>query len=221
MKKDKKELDVTKGKEKVKSLFEINSLNNLTKNNFCYEMKNFYKNPDKICDLFNKERPYVHKWAEKNSLNTVDFIDCRHAFISEDFKKTEKKIYDFLKIDSSNITGLVGTNFTKFFNIKDSFKNNYWWPHIDSPPHSYNCIVYLNKSPCDGTNIYVKLNNDENHEEAEHSNPWQSKNKYALLQNIKAEYNKLVIFRADMYHGLAYNEHRFKNRFRKNQVFFI
>jgi len=221
MKKDRKELDVTKDKEKLKSLFEINSLDNLIKNNFCYEMKNFYKNPEEICNLLYEKPLHIHKWGEKNSLNTVDFIDCRHVFISEDFKKTEKKIYDFLKKDSTEIEGRVITNFTKFFNIKDEFKNNYWWPHTDSPPYSYNCIIYLNKDSCDGTNIYVKLKHDENDKEAEHSHPWQNKNKYRLLQNIKAEYNKLVIFRADIYHGLAYNEHRFKNKFRKNQVIFV
>ena len=44
----------------------------------------------KIRDILNKERPYIHKWEEKNSLNTVDFIDCRHNFISNEFKETEK-----------------------------------------------------------------------------------------------------------------------------------
>ncbi len=41
------------------------------------------------------------------------------------------------------------------------------------------------------------------------------------MQNIKSEYNKLVIFRSNLFHGLAYNEHKFQNIFRKNQVIFI
>ena len=199
-----------------KNIFEINSLKNLKQNNFCLEMKNFYKNPDDICNILNEKNPYVHKWYEKNSVNTVDFIDLRHNFISEQFKETEKKIYKFLKKDDQHVQGLVMTNFTKFFNLKDKYKYNYWWPHTDNS--SYNCIVYLNKNGCDGTNIYTQLKENEG---TEHSIPWQNKNKYVLLQNIKSEYNKLVIFRSNLFHGLAYNEHKFKNIFRKNQVIFV
>ena len=80
-------------------------------------MKNFYKNPDEVCNLLNEKRPYIHKWYEKNSLNTIDFIECRHEFLSRDFKKTEKKLYDYLNVDSKNIKGEVITNFIKFINI--------------------------------------------------------------------------------------------------------
>jgi hypothetical protein len=58
-------------------------------------------------------------------------------------------------------------------------------------------------------------------EGGEHCSPWQSKNKYILLQNIEAEYNKLVIFKSDLYHGMAYNSDKFNDTFRKNQVIFI
>lgn len=200
-------------------MFEINNLENLTKNNYCYEMKNFYKNPDEICDLLNKERPFIHKWGEKNSLNTFDFLDCRHEFKSNDFEKTERKLYKFLKKKYTPRTteGLVMTNFMRFFFKKDYHKNNYWHPHTDDVV-TYNCLVYLNKKPCDGTNIYVQLKPNKG---GEHENPWQSRNNYALLQNIKSEYNKLVIFRANLVHGLAYNEDKFRKEFRKNQVIFI
>jgi hypothetical protein len=196
-------------------MFEINKLN-LKQKNFYLEMKNFYKNPNEVCNFLNKKRPYVHKWYEKNSLNTIDFLECRHEFLSKDFKKTEKKLYDYLNIDTKNIKGLVITNFIKFLNNKNKFKDHYWWPHIDNG--LYNCIVYLNKEPCDGTNIYAQIVENDG---PEHSHPWQSKSKYGLLQNIKAEYNQLVIFRSNLYHGMAYNNKKFNNRFRKNQVIFI
>jgi|DEB0MinimDraft_6_1074348.scaffolds.fasta_scaffold07441_7 hypothetical protein len=200
--------------DKVDNIFEINNLENLQKNNFCLEMTNFYKNPDAVCELFNKQNPFVHKWYEENSLNTVDFFDCRHDFISESFKKTEEKIYKFLNRDLTNVRGRVLTNFIKI--LKSNHEDNYWWPHVDST--LYNCIIYLNKEPCDGTNIYSQIKEKEG---TEHSNPWQSKNKYILLQNIKAEYNKLVILRSNLYHGMAYNSHKFNNTFRKNQVIFV
>jgi len=200
-------------------MFEINNLKNIKKNNLCLEIINFYKDPDSICNLLNNKKPYIHKWGEKNSLNTIDFLDCRHYFISKNFKKTEKKIYKFLKQNEKNAKGEVITNFTKFSNVKDNFKKNYWWPHTDDS--LYNCIIYLNKEPCDGTNIYVQLKDNENNEDTEHSNPWQNKKNYKIIQNIKPEYNKLVIFRACLHHGLAYNENKFNDRFRKNQVIFV
>ena len=49
------------------NIFEINNLNNLKQNNFCFEMKNFYKNPNAVCELLNSKSPYIHKWGEKNS----------------------------------------------------------------------------------------------------------------------------------------------------------
>ena len=51
--------------------------------------------------------------------------------------------------------------------------------------------------------------------------PWQNKNKYNLLYNIKSAYNRLVIFKANIYHGMAYDNDKFKNNFRKNQIIFI
>lgn len=197
-------------------MFEINSLDNIKQNNLCLEMTNFYKDPDSICNLLNDKKPHIHKWGEKNSLNTIDFLDCRHEFFSESFRKTEKKIYKFLKENEENAKGKVLTNFTKFFNIKNNFKKNYWWPHTDNS--LYNCIIYLNKDPCDGTNIYIQLKNNE---EKEHSKPWQNKKNYKIIQNIKSKYNKLVIFRSCLHHGLAYNNNNFIKKFRKNQVIFI
>lgn len=197
-------------------MFEINSLKNIKKNNFIFEMKNFYKNPDAVCDFLNKQNPYVHKWGEKNSLNTINFIDCRHKFINKEFQKTEIKIYKFLNRNIINAKGLVLTNFTKFFKDKNNFRDNYWWPHTDN--NLYNCLIYLNKKPCDGTNIYLQIKENQ---EDEHVNPWQKKTNYILLQNIKSEYNKIVIFRSCLHHGMAYDTDKFSNKFRKNQVIFI
>jgi len=199
-------------------VFEINNFNSLKVNQHYYELEDFYKNPDEVYNLLNTIPPRVHKWGEKNSLNTINFLDCRHMIISDEFKNVEKKLYELVNRDSSKIEGKVLSNFTKFFHIKNEFEENYWWPHTDN--NIYNCIIYLNHTPCDGTNLYEKLS-DENNEDNEHQQPWQSKKDYNLICNIKSKYNKLVIFKSNIYHGLAYNEHKFKNKFRKNQVIFI
>jgi len=124
------------------------------------------------------------------------------------FEPRKPPIKDIEKFEKTNL----------FYSVKDKnkFKDHYWWPHVDTG--LYNCIVYLNKEPCDGTNIYAQIVENDG---PEHSHPWQSKNKYGLLQNIEAEYNKLVVFRSSLYHGMAYNNKKFNNRFRKNQVIFM
>jgi len=203
-------------------MFEVNDLNLLKVNQYYSEMENFYKNPDEVIDLLNKIDPKIHKWSEKGSLNTVKFLDCRHEFFKEEFKKVEKKLYKLLNGDFSNIKGKIQTNYIKFFNIKDEYKNNYWAPHLDNNNSRYNCIIYLNKNSCDGTNLYNRITKSvEIFKYNEHEKPWEPRKHYELICNIKSKFNKLVVFKSDIYHGLAYNKHKFKNKFRKNQVIFI
>jgi len=199
-------------------VFEINNFNLLKVNEYFYEMDNFYKNPHEVNSFFDSVAPVIHKWSEKDSLNTHDFLDCQHHVVAEEFKETEKKIYNLFNRDCKNIKGDIITNFTKFQNIKEDYKNNYWWPHQDD--NFYNCIIYLNEDPCDGTNIYEKINEHDN-VGTEHSTPWQKKENFKLLCNIKSKFNKLVVFRSNLIHGLAYDNNKFKNKFRKNQVIFI
>ena len=198
------------------NIFDINNLKLFKINNYVYQIEDFYKYPDKVESLFNNTPPFIHKWGELNSLNTNKFIDCRHNFYSNEFKQTEEKIYKILNRDINSAKGLVLTNFTKFINIDNEYKDNYWWPHTDD--NYLNCIIYFNKELCDGTNLYNKLKDNEG---SEHSNPWQPKTNYDKLFNIKSGYNNMVIFKSNLYHGLAYDNHKFKNIFRKNQVIFI
>lgn len=198
------------------NIFDINNLNLSKLNNFAFQIKDFYKYPDKIENLFDTTPPFIHKWQETNSLNTNKFIDCRHHIYSKDFQQTEEKLYKVFNRDISNAEGIIYTNFTKFLNIDDEFKQNYWWPHVDK--NYFNCIIYFNKDKCDGTNIYNQLKENQG---SEHSSPWQPKINYELLFNLESSYNTMVIFRSNLYHGLAYNNHKFKDTFRKNQVIFI
>ena len=108
--------------------------------------------------------------------------------------------------------GKVLTNYMKFIDMKDKYKDNYFWPHVDDG--AFNCIVYLNKDPCDGTNLYKPLK-ESKPPELQFKDPWVPKENFELRVNIKAEYNKLVIFRSDMPHGAAFESNRFHEEFRK------
>jgi hypothetical protein len=198
------------------NIFEINN-STLTKvNEYYYIIDNFYKYPNEVNNFFKQNAPYVHKWIEINSKNCKDFLDLRHYLFNLNFIKTEKKIYEIFNRNTEHAKGMIMTNFTKFNNIKDNYKYNYWWPHSD--PGAFTCLIYLNNPSCDGTNIYERL---EENQGTEHSNPWQDKKKFNLITNIPSKYNRLIAFKSSMCHGLAYNNHQFKNNFRKNQVIFV
>jgi hypothetical protein len=196
-------------------MFEINELNLTEVHDFVFYMNDFYKNPDEIINSLNLNAPSIHKWNTKNSKNTIDFIDCRHNLQSDDFKKTEIELYKFFKRDPAKAKGQVTTNYLKFIE-KPPYENNYWWPHVDDC--LYNCIVYLNKNGCDGTNLY---NQYKENIYDEHVNPWVPKENYELLFNITSKYNRLVVFPSNIYHGLACNNEKFLSKFRKNQIIFI
>tara|TARA_R100001163_G_C4971202_1_gene131043 strand:- start:50 stop:664 length:615 start_codon:yes stop_codon:yes gene_type:complete len=199
-------------------IFKINDVT-IVKKKYYYQVDNFYKYPKEVENFFNRFPPFIHKWNTPKSLNTIDFLDCSHKIAgAEDFIEVEKELYKILNRDYSKADQLVLSNYTKFYNLKNKYKKNYWWPHTDEDCF-YNCLIYLNKPTCDGTNLYKKINDNEGYNE--HTHPWQSKNKYKLLCNIKSAYNRLVIFKSDIYHGMAHNTDKFINRFRKNQVVFI
>jgi len=199
------------------NIFEINNTD-IIKSKYHYQIDNFYKYPEKVENFIKKFKPFIHKWDTPNSLNTIDFLDCRHDISHiENFINTEKILYKLLNRDHSKANKLITTNYIKFYNLKDEYTKNFWWPHIDDHCF-YNGIIYLNKSTCDGTNLYEKLLDNEG---SEHTNPWQNKNKYNILCNIKSAYNRLVVFKADIYHGMAYDNDKFRNNFRKNQIIFI
>jgi len=198
--------------------FEINNTD-IIKNKYHYQIDDFYKYPEEVENFFKKFPPFIHKWNVPNSLNTIDFLDCRHNILDDqNFIKTEKILYELFNRDYSKANKLITTNYIKFYNLKDEYKKNFWSPHVEDYC-LYNCIIYFNKSTCDGTNLYEKLSDNEG--SSEHANPWQNKNKYNILCNIKSAYNRLVVFKANIYHGMAYDNHKFKNNFRKNQIIFI
>jgi hypothetical protein len=188
---------------------------------YIYTIENYYKRPDLVKKFFTTPLPPLWRGETKGTKNGCFYIDRRMQANVND-KQLEINLKKLSNLCGQKILGKdprIVTNVTKFF--KHSFNdidNYYWWPHTDN--NSYNCIIYLNHTPCDGTNLYEKIF-DENKKTSEHQQPWQSKKNYKLICNIKSKYNKLVVFKSNIYHGLAYNEHKFKNKFRKNQVVFV
>ena len=200
-------------------MFQINNLDLQQPSEHHYELRNFYKYPDLVTKFLDTNAPFVHGWGEQEgSCNIKTYIDLRHAIPNDEFAEVEFELFKKLDGETKFMRGKVLTNYMKFIDMRDKSKDNYFWPHVDNG--RFNCIIYLNKDPCDGTNLYKPLK-EPKQPELQFKNPWVSKEDFELKVNIKAEYNKLVIFSSDMPHGAAFASNRFHEEFRKNQVIFI
>lgn len=208
-------------------MFELNKDIKINKyfveDSLIFTIDNFYKNPDKIVNLF-LEAPFkIHKKNIIKSYNMVLFEDNRHIFKCEELTEVNKFLSGICGQKTYYREDLGFTNFTRF--KKDNFNdyhNNYWWPHKDG---GYNGIVYFNKNDIEsGTNLYKNLDlNDPPRGVEEHQEPWRSKSKYTLIHQIKPKYNRMVLFDGfKFFHGMNIcNNEYFDKIYRMNQIFFF
>ena len=183
-----------------------------------YTINDFYKYPDKIVDFISGNEPHYHKSNIKPSFNGVAFHDMRHDIQVEGLEDS----VDILKPLCNQENKFGGRLLTNHFKLVDkrfnNYKDNYWWPHEDS---GYTAIIYLNQFSYPGTNLYTPIE-PPNYNQIEHFVPWQSKKKWNLGKNLKAEYNKLVFFNSSYNpHGMDISSDLFYNEIRLNQVLFF
>ena len=212
------------------NIFEINDLSNIKVVDYgetqIYYMDNFYKYPDKVHDYVTSITPALWKSREKNSYNGIYFEDRRHYIKDKRMGEVSQRLSEMIKKVPLHPNTLV-TNFSRFVeNEFNDYKNNFWWPHIDDGP---NAIIYLNKDipeEHDGTSIYIKKN-EYKIEGTEHNNPWQKKENWEKIIDIRASYNRLAIFDGSYYHAMNISDKRFFGKtlddakFRINQVIFF
>lgn len=189
-----------------------------------YTIDNFYKNPDKILELFLTIDPDLWKENQQPSYNSIYFEDRRHILKSSKIIP----VYDFL----SNLCNqdplnkgknLIFTNFARFKKIDfNDYSNNYWWPHRD---YGHTAIVYFNREDnLSGTNLYENLNPEQEPPQKcpEHYKPWRNKKNYRVIKHIEPKYNRMVMFDGLKFHGMNIcNDDYFSDTYRMNQVFFF
>tara|TARA_R100000005_G_scaffold18477_1_gene7788 strand:- start:161 stop:835 length:675 start_codon:yes stop_codon:yes gene_type:complete len=187
-----------------------------------YIVDNFYKDPEKVSNLFWIQPPDYHDREFGIGYNREYFQDLRHQMDLD-----ISHVWDYL----SDLCGQekafdvnIQTNVIKFRNHAfNDYENNYWWPHYD---YGYTGLVYLNEDDEEcGTNLYQCLDSNEDWVRAnisEHSEPWRSKDKYKLLKTLKPKYNRLVLFDGkNICHGQHVTDKYFGDDYRLNQVFFF
>ena len=184
-----------------------------------YEIRDFYKYPDKIVEFISYLQPFYHKEDQSPSFNRLYFEDMRHACNVRGLNE----VVDFL----SGICGQqsflnpneLRTNYFKMLDKEfNTYENNYWWPHID---FGYTALVYLDNFEYPGTNIYKALTTPD-YNQGEHYKPWQSKSNWKVEHTIQAEFNKLVLFDGlNNPHAMVIDSDLFLHNTRLNQAIFF
>ena len=183
-----------------------------------YEMRDFYKYPDKVFELIQLNRPEYHKTHLKPSYNGIYFQDMRHEIVNDDVSELQNKLADVCGHRSLN-SGFT-TNVNRFFDLKfNDYKNNYWWPHVDL---GYVCLIFLNKIQYKSTNFYERTSNDDS-KINEHFDPWRPKKYYRVTKTINSKFNKMIMFdgKRILHSMCGENKLFFKKKFRMNQSLFF
>ena len=193
--------------------FEINN-KQVEKFKYFSVIQDFYKNPDEVVNFINQFESLYFKHPKGYFSQGVEFHDKRHEIYTYEIKP----VWDFLSSVTKqkphgghNVEYAVFTNHTKFEKI---YTDKYYYPHKDL---GYTCLVYLNKGVSNGTNFY----NDKGYTyQEEHKQHWATDQDVEVVAHAQSEYNKLIIWNGDRYHGLCMDE-RYIKEWRLNQVFFF
>jgi len=202
-------------------VFEINNKNYIeydVNGTTVYEIKDFYKYPDKVVEFISNILPHYHKEGDlERSFNGYGFEDMRHSCPVRGMSEVCKFLSSICNQPACD-ENMLNTNMFKFLDKNfNRHEDNYWWPHIDG---GYTALIYLNDFSYPGTNLYTSLDKLPNG--IEHLIPWQPKSKYKLETTLYAEYNKLVFFNGLANpHSMAIDSDIFCNQTRLNQVIFF
>lgn len=193
-------------------------------------IENFYKYPDLVKEFTINPLPNLWKAEHGETRNGCFYFDRRSQIdLTNQHYEQHKRIFDiFSQLIGQPIGENSGnyryiSNVTKF--LKHSFNNIdecYWWPHRDK---GYNAIVSLNdefgESEYPGTALFHP--EDEQAKTNEGVNPWVLKKDFNLVKDLKARYNKCVLFDGLKFpHAMHINDYRFFDEFyRVNTVLFF
>lgn len=203
-------------------MFEINNKNYTTyevNGTVVYEIKDFYKHPDKVVEFISNLQPYYHKGGERHSFNGIAFKDMRHVCQAKGMDSVSKFLSEVCNQKPLNKPHTLSTNVFKLKDKKfNNYADNYWWPHIDN---GYTALIYLNTFSYPGTNLYSALKTPD-YNQGEHFKPWQPKSDWKVEKTIQAEFNKLVLFDGlNNPHAMVIDSDLFYNKTRLNQVIFF
>lgn len=186
-------------------------------------VKNFWKTPDKIRDLFFSTPCSSLPGACYQNYNGKKYFDGRNAIPLMTPQKFSDVVFyiihKYLEIDTHHVelkwkipTLLFGNIFQMYDKDFNKFETHYYAPHKDGS-NQIACTWYMNENYGDGegTTIY-----DKTIAETEEcmlnmiDSPWT--NSVKKVGHIQAEYNTLVIYSGDIPHGQSVTDRWFDEK---------
>jgi hypothetical protein len=193
-----------------------------------YYIDNFYKYPE-LVRKFTLE-PLPDLWKVDTAPNGCLYWDRRlQARIID--SQVEKNYEILSQLINQRRSYKTDGGFEFISNVTRYLKHSYndierynWWPHCDG---GYNAIITLNNEFDDeysGTALYHPDDKQTPREmTSEGVNPWIDKSVHRLVKDIKAKYNRCVLFDGKLFpHAMLINDYRFfEDIYRVNQVLFF
>lgn len=187
------------------------------------KVKNFWKNPDKIRELFLSTPCISLPGACYQNENGKKYFDGRNIFPFMNPQKFSDVVFyiihKYLEIDTHHIelkwkipTLLFGNVFQMYDEKFNTYDTHYYAPHTDGVDQIA-CTWYMNENydEGDGTSIYDKtITETEECMLNMIDSPWT--NSVNKIGHIPAEYNSLVIYSGDISHGQAVTKRWFDEK---------
>ena len=200
-----------------------------------FQIDNFYDHPAYIMDMILSGPP--NKIMTEHPLHGDEFFDLRHHRKEPTLKKYTDQLVELLSDQNMDVyrhegVEVLDTNFMRWKKSNfNNYQDNFWFPHQDD---GWVCIIYLNESMTNGTNIYAdkygsivkyggKLSQEDRH-------PWKPRSDFEIVDYLKPKFNRAFLFDAKKIpHGAAVNDETYfyteeqkdYSRHRLNQAFFF
>lgn len=201
------------------------------KKNECVVIDNIYKNPLEILSwLKSQDYPLWKYINNKNTRNTIDYLDCRlnhrwqYNYDDENMVDIENVCKKYFGRERINILNNC-FEFNCFKPLKNTPNTKQHFPHTDDElniPDEWamiNMITYLDQGGNGGTNIY---DYDFPHNKEEENLFFDLEKKHKIVKSLEYKFNRAVLFRGNKWHGAFIEDydHYMKN-WRYSQVYFI
>ena len=200
-----------------------------------FQIDNFYDNAGFIMDML-LSGP-TNQVITEHPLHGEEFFDIRHHREEPTLKKYTDQVVALLndtsyEVYKENGNDILDTNFMRWKKSDwNNYEENFWFPHMDA---GWVCLVYLNESETNGTNIYVdkygSIHKYGGRVTQQDRDPWKPKSDFEVVDYLEPKFNRGFLFDAkNIPHGAAVNDETYfyteeqkdYSRHRLNQALFF
>jgi len=177
-----------------------------------FQIDNFYDNVGFIMDKI-LSGP-TNQVITEHPMHGKEFYDLRHHREEPSLKKYTDQVVEILddtsfSVYKENGVDILDTNFMRWKKSDwNNYEENFWFPHLDN---GWVCLVYLNESETNGTNIYEdkygSIYRYGGRVTQEDRDPWKPKSDFEVVEYLEPKFNRGFLFDASKVpHGAAVDD---------------